>query len=715
MFRRVLASHAHHRPAALLTCAAGFAALYVADGPVVQADSSASGSMLIQQPLETRYGVQKTIGRGGFAHVVAGWEKGSNAPVAIKRVSKTLTSKAKFVHEVSILQQLQGTNHVVQLKDAFEAPDDWILVTEYVPGGELFDRLVQHGTFSEQHAKSIARDLAETLITLHAQRLVHGDVKPENILLDSANDDSARMILIDFGLSFRASEGGCHSWDGSGTVAYAAPEVLNQSANVTSAIDMWALGVVLFVVLAGYHPFDVASELSDAAVRLAILQGDFDFNHAASWAHISDDAKDLIRRLIVVDPAARLTAEQVLAHPWLKESPSPSISPIRKQDDTLLYAKKRALPMPRPPRKVLSTNPFHNESDAETGSPRETTPLHPHNAADPLDWRTFCSDKATDLLLHPPTTTPPRQFKLQRIVLAWVETVLALHVIAIDDPVTASTGHVLSSLGLYYYGIGQWWAAAASLEPALAYCHHQTWHASYDRFNLTRAHDLYATIVPATPHDPYVLHDYAIVLLERAEYKAGLDVLAHVLAVFPQFQLASTAMLWVAVVLLHLGRGDESVAYFGCLLDTPPSPFTATDMTVLCAVGYGRSHNTALAACQGVSRTKLTKADMLADLAKRATSLGHYLMAYVVYFYALHRFKTSKADTWFCFADTLRHLGRADEALQALAVAAQLDPAHSLVQTALGSWPHLPRDAFLHELHHTIDLEFVRHLKHSNL
>ncbi|RQM29384.1 hypothetical protein B5M09_004393 [Aphanomyces astaci] len=292
----------------------------MADGPVVQADSSASGSMLIQQPLETRYGVQKTIGRGGFAHVVAGWEKGSNAPVAIKRVSKTLTSKAKFVHEVSILQQLQGTNHVVQLKDAFEAPDDWILVTEYVPGGELFDRLVQHGTFSEQHAKSIARDLAETLITLHAQRLVHGDVKPENILLDSANDDSARMILIDFGLSFRASEGGCHLWDGSGTVAYAAPEVLNQSANVTSAIDMWALGVVLFVVLAGYHPFDVASELSDAAVRLAILQGDFDFKHAASWAHISDDAKDLIRRLIVIDPAARLTAEQVLAHPWLKES-----------------------------------------------------------------------------------------------------------------------------------------------------------------------------------------------------------------------------------------------------------------------------------------------------------------------------------------------------------------------------------------------------------
>ncbi|ETV78609.1 hypothetical protein, variant [Aphanomyces astaci] len=327
---------------------------------------------------------------------------------------------------------------------------------------------------------------------------------------------------------------------------------------------------------------------------------------------------------------------------------------------------------------------------------------------------------------------------VERKRVAMMETVLALHVIAIDDPATASTGHVLSSLGLYYYGIGQWWAAAASLEracrnglvrdvpttAALAYCHHQTWHASYDRFNLTRAHDLYATIVPATPHDPYVLHDYAIVLLERAEYKAGLDVLAHVLAVFPQFQLASTAMLWVAVVLLHLGRGDESIAYFGCLLDTPPSPFTATDMTVLCAVGYGRSHNveaskqgmqTALAACQGASRTKLTKADMLADLAKRATSLGHYLMAYVVYFYALHRFKTSKADTWFCFADTLRHLGRADEALQALAVAAQLDPAHSLVQTTLGSWPHLPRDAFLHELHHTIDLEFVRHLKHSNL
>ncbi|ETW05355.1 CAMK/CAMK1 protein kinase [Aphanomyces invadans] len=312
-----------HRSAGLLSggtaaAIAGVTAFYLADLPVVQADSASNCSMLIKtQSLESRYGIQKTIGRGGFAHVEAGWEKGSNTPVAIKRVSKSLTSRAKFVHEVSILRQLQGLDHVVQLKDAFETPEDWILVTEYVQGGELFDRLVQKGTFTEQHARTMTRELAQTLIDLHAKRLVHGDVKPENILLESAND-SARMILIDFGLSFRASEGR-HPWDGSGTVAYAAPEVQTQSSDITTAIDMWALGVVLFIVLGGYHPFDAKSELTDANVRLAILRGEFDFDHA-SWGGVSEDAKDLIRRLIVVDPAARLTAADVLKHPWLHPS-----------------------------------------------------------------------------------------------------------------------------------------------------------------------------------------------------------------------------------------------------------------------------------------------------------------------------------------------------------------------------------------------------------
>ncbi|CAK4076336.1 unnamed protein product [Aphanomyces euteiches] len=302
-----------------VAAAAGMAAFFLSEAVPARTDPAAS--MLIKQPVESRYQIEKMIGQGGFAKVVAAREKISNTPVAIKRVSKSLTSKAKFVHEVSILKQLQGANHVVQLKDAFETPEDWILVTEYVAGGELFDRLVQTGTYTEHGARVITRDLAETLIELHALRLVHGDVKPENILLDS-NQDGAHMILIDFGLSFHTSEGR-HFWDGSGTVAYAAPEVLDQSPNVMTAIDMWALGVVLFIVLGGYHPFDPSNNLPDAALRKAILRGEFDFDHPA-WESISDEAKDLIRRLIVVDPTQRLTAAQVLAHPWLQATaPTP--------------------------------------------------------------------------------------------------------------------------------------------------------------------------------------------------------------------------------------------------------------------------------------------------------------------------------------------------------------------------------------------------------
>ncbi|KAF0700202.1 Aste57867_9256 [Aphanomyces stellatus] len=299
---------------ALLFCGAvaGIAAVALADNhPTVARADIVPSMILVKQPLETRYCVEKTLGRGGFAHVVAGREKLSDTPVAIKRVSKALTSKAKFIHEVAILEQLQGTTHVIQLKDAFETPEDWILVTDYVAGGELFERLVATGTFAERDAKAITRELAAVLIDLHAQRLVHGDVKPENILLDA---DSA-PILIDFGLSFRAGEGR-HPWDGSGTVAYSAPEVLSNAVDATTAIDMWALGVVLFIVLGGYHPFDPTNELDDRGLRAAILRGEFAFDDAA-WSGISDDARDLIRQLVVVDPAARLTAAQVLAHPWL--------------------------------------------------------------------------------------------------------------------------------------------------------------------------------------------------------------------------------------------------------------------------------------------------------------------------------------------------------------------------------------------------------------
>ncbi|OQR90593.1 kinase [Thraustotheca clavata] len=233
--------------------------------------------LLPNDMLSSKYHVDRMIGSGGFARVCVGREKHSDAPVAIKRLSKNLTSKARFEQEVAILKQVQGNQSVVQLKEAFETKDDWILITEFIQGGELFERLLSHGTYTEGQAKELTKEISSALLHLHAQNVVHADVKPENILLQSTSD-CARMILIDFGLSFRATERSNHAWDGSGTVAYAAPEVLTKD-NITSAIDMWALGVVLYVLLAGYHPFDPNNELSDREMRSVIVAGKYDFDH----------------------------------------------------------------------------------------------------------------------------------------------------------------------------------------------------------------------------------------------------------------------------------------------------------------------------------------------------------------------------------------------------------------------------------------------------
>ncbi|KAF0700201.1 Aste57867_9255 [Aphanomyces stellatus] len=329
---------------------------------------------------------------------------------------------------------------------------------------------------------------------------------------------------------------------------------------------------------------------------------------------------------------------------------------------------------------------------------------------------------------------------IYHFVVRQVEAVEALHVLDAVDA-TATSSALLHALGLYFYGVGDWWNAASCLERAcrnghrrdvsstvaLAYSHHMTWHRSYDTSNLTRAYDLYTTVLKDVQGDPHVLHDIAVLMFERAEYKAGLDVMAHVLSLFPQFEHVQLSILWVAVVLQHIQRGDESVQYLSYLLDQPPPPFTTTDMTILCALGYHCCHQNdsckqglAAAAAQwkpsdSKTSSSSSKASMLFDLGTRATKAGHYLLAYSVFYYGLHRAKRSTAETWLRFADTLRHLGRVGESKQALEAAQTLEPTNSVVQTALMASTTASKQAFEDELNGTKDLEFVHAMRRRRL
>ena len=182
-----------------------------------------------------------------------------------------------------------------------------MLVMELLKGGELFDRLSSVGPYSEKDAADQVRSIADALAFLHSKGIIHRDLKPENlILLDDTPDSPLRVC--DFGLSRIIDVETPHNEADSakticGTWAYQAPEVKALAGHYDQSVDMWSLGVILFVILAAYHPFDVMGQATDDQIVEDARRGNWNFEdpEGDAWATISEGAKDLIANLIVVD------------------------------------------------------------------------------------------------------------------------------------------------------------------------------------------------------------------------------------------------------------------------------------------------------------------------------------------------------------------------------------------------------------------------------
>ena len=261
------------------------------------------------------YVLGKTLGEGAFAVVRHAIHTATGNEYAVKLVQKGRTNEDMLQHEVAVLAEAGQHKHIVSLIDRFDAPPDaWALVFDLVSGGEVFDRICESGNYSEREAAAVVRQVSLALQHLHSSGIVHRDLKPENLLLVS-HDAYADVKLADFGLADFTGADAPPLSGRKGTIAYMAPEVF-RGETYGQEVDLWALGVIMFILLAGYHPFDPDGSADDAQLERRVRLMDWGFK-GAQWKSVSRDAKTLIRRLLDIDPVKRATVREVLASKWV--------------------------------------------------------------------------------------------------------------------------------------------------------------------------------------------------------------------------------------------------------------------------------------------------------------------------------------------------------------------------------------------------------------
>ncbi|KAD6453364.1 hypothetical protein R6Q59_015244 [Mikania micrantha] len=227
----------------------------------------------------------------------------------LKRNLRTPMDIEDVRREIEIMKHLPRHSNIVALKDTYEDNDAVHIVMELCEGEELFDRILDRGHYTERAAAKIMRTIVEVVQIFHIHGVMHRDLKPENFLFANMKENAA-MKLIDFGLSVSFKPGERFS-EIVGSCFYMAPEVLKR--NYGPEVDIWSAGVIMYILLCGYPPFWADTEVG---ICREILCSTINFN-IDPWPRVSSNAKDLVKKMLNPDPKRRLTAQQVLEHPWL--------------------------------------------------------------------------------------------------------------------------------------------------------------------------------------------------------------------------------------------------------------------------------------------------------------------------------------------------------------------------------------------------------------
>ncbi|XP_017780580.1 PREDICTED: phosphorylase b kinase gamma catalytic chain, skeletal muscle/heart isoform isoform X2 [Nicrophorus vespilloides] len=238
-----------------------------------------------------------------------------------------LSAQEATIQEVQILRHVAGHQYIIELQDVFQSSTFIFLVFEICKNGELFDYLTNVVTLSEKKTRYIMRQILEGVQYVHSKGVVHRDLKPENILLD----DNLNVKITDFGFAKKLIDGE-KLQDLCGTPGYLAPETLkcnmyDDAPGYSSEVDIWACGVIMYTLLVGCPPFWNRKQM---IMLRNIMEGKYSFS-SPEWADVTEPPKDLIRRLLVVDPSKRISISDALDHPFFQSVPlwDQDIAPLK--------------------------------------------------------------------------------------------------------------------------------------------------------------------------------------------------------------------------------------------------------------------------------------------------------------------------------------------------------------------------------------------------
>ncbi|XP_046993264.1 calcium/calmodulin-dependent protein kinase type II alpha chain isoform X14 [Schistocerca americana] len=259
------------------------------------------------------YDLKEELGKGAFSVVRRCVQKSTGLEFAAKIINtKKLSARdfQKLEREARICRKLQHPN-IVRLHDSIQEENFHYLVFDLVTGGELFEDIVAREFYSEADASHCIQQILESVNHCHQNGVVHRDLKPENLLLASKQKGAA-VKLADFGLAIEV-QGEQQAWFGfAGTPGYLSPEVLKKEP-YGKPVDIWACGVILYILLVGYPPF---WDEDQHRLYAQIKAGAYDYP-SPEWDTVTPEAKNLINQMLTVNPSKRITASEALRHPWI--------------------------------------------------------------------------------------------------------------------------------------------------------------------------------------------------------------------------------------------------------------------------------------------------------------------------------------------------------------------------------------------------------------